>query len=248
MTKVLHRCFGLAILAALTLTGCQLYFGNGDDTSGDCPPGGNRPPGTMCDSSSQCAAGCFCQEGKCEEGGFCGKDTDCPAGYSCDERSSCVPDGKPVCTVDGDCLAGSECVNGGCTTTCVCETDADAKNQGYDFCDEIRSTCKHAGASSCGGAVTCTNPKPVCPAGTVPMVTNGCWADTDLNGQLDCGAIASCDVTPVCAAYQHEADCDAGTGCTIVKKGINCTVPGGGTCQDGQPGCVCAMYVFDSCR
>jgi hypothetical protein len=249
MTKVLHRCFGLALLAALMLTGCQLYFGNEDDGPGG-RPGGPRPPGSTCQSSEQCAAGCFCQGGVCEEGGFCSKDTDCPAGYSCDERSSCVPNGKPSCEKDADCLAGSVCdPNGQCSTTCVCESDADATKGGYDFCDEPRSTCMKFGESTCNGAVTCTNAKPVCPEGTVPMVSNGCWADVDLNGQPDCGAIASCDITPTCQAYQHENDCKTGAGCTIVKKGINCTSEtGGGSCQDGQPGCICAMYVYDSCR
>jgi hypothetical protein len=93
---------GLAFLLALTVTGCQLYFGE-EKSSGD--PGG----GNACVSDRDCAAGCHCDEmsGTCIEAGFCSTARDCPDGYKCDERSSCVPGG-------GSCAAAiaPTCTNG----------------------------------------------------------------------------------------------------------------------------------------
>jgi hypothetical protein len=98
---------GLAFLLAFTITGCQLYFGeeqNSDDdsycaadgyyvrgewVSAQCPGGGNS-----CASNKDCAAGCFCDaaKGTCDEGGFCSEQADCGPNMECDEdRSSCIP-------------------------------------------------------------------------------------------------------------------------------------------------------------
>lgn len=129
MTKLYS--LGLAFLMALTVTGCQLYFGeerNNDDdaycaadgyyvrgewVSAQCPGGGNA-----CATNDDCAAGCYCDDesATCEEAGFCSNATDCPEGYTCDERSSCVPGGgscagaiNPVTCTNGapKCAAGS---------------------------------------------------------------------------------------------------------------------------------------------
>jgi hypothetical protein len=110
---------GLLCLLAFTVTGCQLYFGEeqnsdegycaadgyyvkGEWVSAQCPGGGNA-----CAADKDCASGCFCnlQKGTCDEGGFCSDDQDCPQGYTCDTRSSCIPSGAscagtlaPTCT------------------------------------------------------------------------------------------------------------------------------------------------------
>lgn len=104
---------GLAFLLALTVSGCQLYFGEERDSDDDaycaadgyyvrgqwvsaqCPGGGNA-----CASNDDCAAGCYCDEAKgtCDEGGFCSDAKDCPEGFRCDEeRSSCVPGDRGSC-------------------------------------------------------------------------------------------------------------------------------------------------------
>jgi hypothetical protein len=80
------------------------------------------------------------------------------------------------------------------------------------------------------------------------LVKDGCWADINGDGQYDCSLIGACEAPPTCQAFQHATDCDAATGCTVVTKGINCRAPNGSACQDGQPGCVCAMYVYDRCE
>lgn len=122
MTKLFS--LGLALLMALTVTGCQLYFGeesNNDDdaycaadgyyvrgewVSAQCPGGGNS-----CASDRDCAAGCFCDEatGTCDEAGFCSEARDCPAGYECDERSSCVPSDGGSCAAP---INEATCTNG----------------------------------------------------------------------------------------------------------------------------------------
>jgi hypothetical protein len=201
---------GLLLLLAFTVTGCQLYFGEENDSrdgvclddgyyvggewvSAQCPGGGNK-----CSSNKDCAAGCFCDlmKGTCDEGGFCSDAMDCPMGYKCDERSSCVP-----------------------------------------------------GGGSCLGVLSpsCTNGAPRCPAGSVPLIENGCYFDRDGDGQFDCSPVSQCQAPPTCDAYQYSADCAAAM-CRTITRGEGCTLPGGGACQDGQLGCVCQRYTFERCE
>src|SRR6476659_5091281 len=120
MNKLVHSlALMVAVATTSMLAGCELYFGSHDHNSGStwnycgsdgyyqcrgdsctwvsatCPdPGATNPPpnGYECTSSTDCAAGCYCQGGKCEEGGFCATDSDCGAGYHCNtDRSSCEP-------------------------------------------------------------------------------------------------------------------------------------------------------------
>jgi len=266
MTKTLAS-LRLAILAALsvaTLAGCELYFGDGNNgdswtycgsdgyyvCSGDncewagatCPDGSGS--GFSCTDDTDCAAGCFCDNGTCNEAGFCTTDEDCADGFHCDDRSSCVPD---TCASDADCTAGSFCNNGTCETTCVCETDADAQAAGFGYCDENRSTCLPGSdpAGSCGGTVTCNINAPQCAEGEVALILDGCYTGA-------CKAIAQCDVTPGCSSLAHENDClgrSTGTGadCSAVYTGLNCTKADGTACQSGDAGCTCASFVFNSC-
>jgi hypothetical protein len=249
MIKKLHSsalgALGLALLTTFSLAGCQLYFGGeGDDRPG---VGGGGGGGWSCQEDADCAAGCYCegaadgQSGVCEEAGFCSDDTDCPAGYTCDDRSSCVPDPTPTCELDEDCAAGSSCENGLCEPTCICTSDAEAQAAGYAYCNETRSTCEtELPTGSCGGDVTCTTAEPSCPAGEVALIKDGCYTGT-------CNAIGTCDVSPTCQAYQHEADCFGADGCTASYTGINCTKADGSACQSGDTGCTCESFKFAQC-
>lgn len=254
------------VFSALTLGGCELYFGGHDGGGGgggdrwtycandgyyvcsgdNCEWAGPRcpdDPNYTCETDTDCAAGCYCANGVCEEAGFCGKDGQCPDGFHCDvARSSCVPDG---CATSADCNAGEYCdaASGQCTSSCTCTTDAQAQSQGWGYCDETRGTCEPPLPNgSCGGAVTCNQIMTVCPEGQVALVANGCWTG-------GCGALASCDVTPVCTSLQHEGDClGRAADCTTVYTGINCVNGQGGTCMAGSTGCTCASFEYNSCR
>lgn len=253
----------LLAIATVSLAGCELYFGDsggGDDRwsycaadgyyvcNGDnCEYAGARcpaEPGYTCQDDADCAAGCYCdtESGVCEEAGFCGSQEDCPDGFYCDvDRSSCVPE---TCTTSADCDNGEYCdANGSCQSSCLCNTDAEAQAAGFAYCDEARNTCEPTPiGGSCGGTSTCATAEPTCPAGSVALISEGCYTG-------ECSAIAECDVTPSCEALQHEGDClGASASCTSVYYGINCTNSQGTSCQAGQSGCVCQSFQFAECR
>jgi len=258
----MKHIFSLAAIA-FSLTGCELYFdGHDGDRSGDdrwtycandgyyvcqgedCEWAGARcpdDPNYTCETNEDCAAGCYCADGVCEEAGYCGTNEDCPDGYHCDDkRDSCVPD---ACTTSADCDTGQYCNEGSCTASCTCTTDAEAQSAGFGYCDETRGTCEPPNsAGSCGGAVTCNQIPTSCGDGQVPQILDGCYTGS-------CVAITSCDVTPVCGSLQHEGDCLGRTAdCTSVYTGINCTNSSGTTCTAGSTGCTCETFQFASCR
>lgn len=126
--------FGLVTLTLLAmgsaLAGCHLYLDDDEEYISEPPrpPSGwldsgpppfeDAGPGWQCESNSDCAAGCFCNEQAwCEEAGFCAVDTDCVGDFVCDERSSCVPpepiEPEPDCEDLSDdeaaCLDRVEC-------------------------------------------------------------------------------------------------------------------------------------------
>ncbi len=253
----------IAIASVFSLAGCELYFGGHDGDSGDrwtycasdgyyvcqgdnCEWAGPRcpdDPNYTCETNDDCAAGCYCANGVCEEAGFCGKNGECPDGFHCDEaRSSCVPNG---CTTSADCKSGEYCDPGTqtCTESCVCDTDAQAQASGFGYCDEARHTCEPPNpAGSCAGTVTCNQIMPVCPDMQVAQISEGCWTGA-------CVAISACDVTPACPSLQHEGDClGRATDCTSVYIGLNCTNSSGQACMSGSTGCTCTDFQFSSCR
>ena len=222
MTKL--ASLGLAILMAFAVTGCELYFGPDDGPSagpggeGQCLSDGYYVDGEWV--SAQCPGG----------GNECASNEDCAAGCYC-----VVPDGA---------TQGGKCEEAG-----FCSEDADCA-AGYK-CDDRSSCVPEENPPSCAAPidpVTCTNGAPKCAQGQVPLIQDGCYADINNDGRFDCEVIAACAAPPTCNAFQYTADCMNGNSCTVVTKGINCTMPGGAACQDGQAGCTCAMYVFDSCR
>jgi hypothetical protein len=225
MNKLLSSV-GLAIGIAMVslLAGCQLYFGDSDDRSGDPRPGrpGN-PPGYACDTDADCAAGCFCgEDGTCDEGGFCNVDDDCGEGFQCDkERASCIP-----------------------SPACKCSNDAEAVAQGAGWCDEAKGTCEPGTdpEGACTGALTCTTAAPKCPAGEVALLRDGCYTGA-------CRAIAACEAPPVCSNLQHEGDCISRNGdCGTVYNGHGCTKPSGDACRVGDADCTCTSFSFAACE
>lgn len=252
MNKLLSS-LGVAIAVATVslLAGCQLYFGSsgssGGGGAGGGPNGGGgggsdgNPPGFKCTMDTDCAAGCFCANGVCSEGGFCATDKDCGGGFHCDTgRSSCIP--NPQCTADAQCKPGAMCdiKSGACTATCACASDAEAIKAGFGWCDETRNTCMTGTdpAGMCLAPITCTGPAPTCPDNQVPLVKDGCFTGK-------CRAITACEGAPVCAALQHQDDCDArNADCASTFTGHNCH---GTTCGVSDADCVCESYSFAAC-
>ena len=273
MTRLLHSIgFVVAIATVSTLAGCDLYFGgsgsggdrwtycgsdgfyscHGDNcewVSATCPADGGTgtPTGGACTVNTDCAAGCFCQDGTCAEGGFCTMDSDCGPGYHCDTaRSSCEPNPTTTCTSNADCANGTVCdtTTGSCTATCTCETDAQAVAGGFDYCDETRFTCMKGSdpVGNCTGTLSCQVTPPLCNEHEVPGIFAGCYT-----GQ--CRAIAVCEAAPTCAAIQHEDDClGRPTDCSTVYTGINCKKTDGSACHAGDTGCLCDSFQFSSCQ
>lgn len=259
------------VFAAATAGGCDLYFdGHGDhgdrwnycgsdgyySCHGDdcewvgstCPTDGGgtgAPTGSSCSSNTDCAAGCFCQNGTCEEGGFCTTDTDCGDGYHCDtSRNSCEPNPVSTCTTDTDCAAGTICVSGTCTATCACTTDEQAVAGGYDYCDETRGTCMKGSdpVGDCVGTVTCNTSPPLCDEHSVPGIFAGCYTGA-------CRPIAQCEAAPACSSVSHEDDClDRNTDCSAVYTGIGCKKSDGSACHAGDAGCTCDSFSFSKCE
>jgi hypothetical protein len=266
-----HITLLVAAAAMVLAAGCSLYFGEGNHSGSwsycgqdgyyecwdnecywrgsQCPAGvgSGRPPGFECNTHSDCAAGCYCGDGYCEEAGFCTKDSDCGNGYTCNEsRSSCEPGDVPTtCTDDTGCPTGQYCDSGSntCVSSCVCVTNAEAKNQGFDYCDEARQTCMVGSDPSgeCDGEITCNLGRPTCPQYQTPVIANGCWTG-------ECVVIGSCGVKPPCQNLSHESDCRADDTCAVSYTGINCRTPDNSPCTAGDSNCTCDSYVYASCR
>jgi hypothetical protein len=272
-----HSIALLVATVTLALSGCELYFGEEENNGSwtycgsdgyyecndndcywrgpECPAGGwgsgsstTPPDGFECNTSSDCAAGCYCANGICEEAGFCTKDSDCGNGYTCDEqRSSCVPeeDTQTTCSDDWGCPNGEYCdaATNKCTESCLCTTDAVAVAGGYDFCDEARSTCLLGvdPEGTCAGEVTCNQIRPKCPAGQVALIANGCYTGA-------CNWIPSCEATPACAAYGNDNDCRSDSSCASSYTGTGCKKPDNTACQAGDTNCTCQTYSFAACN
>ena len=245
---LVSKCVGAAmVLATVAIGGCQLYFGDpsGSDTGGG-GGGGGSGSGYSCASNTDCAAGCYCNNGVCEEGGFCGSDSDCGQGYHCDAtRASCEPNPPaPVCDANNPCPQGQYCdATGTCQTSCICDNDADAVRQGFGWCDTTSHTCEPGTdpAGDCNDPVTCTTKAPTCAAGSVPLVLAGCYTG-------DCRSIDLCEGPPACSDLQNESDClSRAADCTATYVGHNCHSSDGSSCTSGSTGCTCDTFTFASC-
>jgi hypothetical protein len=272
MNKLVHSLGLMVALAATSmLAGCELYFGSHDHGNGStwnycgsdgyyqcqgdscswvsatCPDPGTQPPGNYeCTSSTDCAAGCYCDSGKCEEGGFCATDEDCGDGYHCNtDRSSCEPN-PPGCQADTDCASGQTCdvTTGACTASCVCDSDASAVQQGFGYCDEARQTCMTGtdpNGTCAGTAGANCAAAPQCASGQVPLIgADGCYTGA-------CEDYGACSAAPVCEHINDETNCLGRMDCGADYTGHNCHKADGTACHDGDVGCTCESFTFASC-
>jgi Cys-rich repeat protein len=244
MNKLLNSLGLLVAAAALsTLAGCDLYYGNGGGGGGGgytyCAADGEH----SCDANNNCHwVSSTCSDSGSGSGSSTGSGSG--SGYQCTDSSQCAAGcycSGGVCTEGGFCTTNADCGPGYvCDTnrsSCIpgCTQDSDCSSG--QVCDTSTATCT---AGSCGGTVTCTTAVPQCPSGEVPTIANGCYTG-------NCEAYASCDVPPVCANINDEADCLGRTDCGATYTGIDCTKPDGTACKSGDTGCTCASFVFATC-
>ncbi len=159
----------------------------------------------------------------------------------CVRLSSCAPDGcgsPALCTEDpfvdpyghpgeridfqADACELTMCWPGTtCASTC---TSADG------CLDTCVTTCTGPADDACRGPVTCAEPPPACPAGTVPGIAAGCWAGY---------CIPEEQCLHACAALLTEAACAPDPLCRVTHREECVPTPGGG---------VDCHFVFDVCR
>ena len=148
------------------LAGCELYFGSHDTTTAHLEllrvrwllpvprrqlhvglgrpapsPASTGSGGYECTSSTDCAAGCYCANGTCEEGGFCAHRRRLRRGLPLRrDRSSCEPDGRRLHGADAECPTGQTCdarpAAARRRASCSTATPS-AKAQGFGYCDEL---------------------------------------------------------------------------------------------------------------
>lgn len=200
-----------AAVWAISLTGCDLYFGPGDGGPcnwGECrddgwdeplPPPGT--PGGFCDVDRDCASGCFCAaddrgDSYCEESGFCSRDDECGQGFTCDEsRATCIPE-----------ETRDNCFDTGCPDGMYCQDDG-----------------------QCISAPTCTN-NVDCDPGFECAPDGSCVPTTP---QMECEANADCFVSCYCSDEgwcEESGFCDSNDDC---EDGMVCDDRN--TCVPGEP-------------
>jgi len=250
----------MAGLGFLALAGCEIYFGPPSDCNDwdDCratpweppsevPPGGS---GWACDVDSDCAPGCYCDNGSpgegfgyCQEAGFCTIDAECATGFYCDvRRNSCVPrreDGRE-CNGDWDCPDGAWCL----TDIGVCVGEPPPPDQ---RCEEDREC-----------AMGCVCNEGVC------IETGFCRSDEDCGGDMVCdldradpAGTGTCDFPvseppppPTCQELVNVDECLATPGCDPIFTGENCTCADGSDacdCSAAPDTCMCETYEFAGC-
>lgn len=230
-TMIRNALILAAALGALTLAGCDIYFGPG--TGSDCqewgtcddltPSPGPAEPGEACINNNECAAGCACLNGACVETGFCDQPFDCSMGMECDTgRATCIPEGSnDGCLVDSDCAGTSYCDVGAnvCVPSWGCYTASDC-GPGWD-CNP-NGTCVPASCLSdneCFEGCACEVGSGVC------QETGFCARDSDCSPW--CNAAGECS--------NLTCDLDRGT-CTFPQS--NPASCGGQiTCNQGAPVC-----------
>gem|GEM_PF-1335334 len=150
-----------------------------------------------CDST-MCGAGDHC-EVQCRP-----SDPTDPMTPMSDCTATCVPDAGLGCAAI-DCAPGAHCVE-----TCAAMPCMDPAG-----CPELcRGECVPDGPGECHAPVSCDALPPVCPAGTVAGVANGCWTGY-------CIPTSQCDdpQPPRCNELDDELSCLARAECTPLYTG-----------------------------
>ncbi len=149
---------------------------------------------------------CF-PESSDDEG--CYDDSECGQGFSCNSAEICL---APPSNGNGD-----ECPEELCGVPQPC----------YGFC--VPTTAP----GECDGEITCDQfMEPICPDGTVPGISDGCWTGS-------CIPLSSCPLS-TCAEIQNEAMCVQRDDCNALYEGLDC--------ECTPENCDCATWVFDSCE
>jgi len=147
------------------------------------------PQGPSCTDDTQCAAGCYCLNGTCEETNICSTDADCPTEEFCDTtRATCMPDpiippGGPSCAGEITCAFGAPSCPAGWVPTiqdgCWTGQCADLL-LGCDTapsCGVINTEGLCLDRGDCGAVYSgqnCTNPS----GATCSMGDSGCTCET----------------------------------------------------------------------
>lgn len=141
-----------------------------------------------------------------EEG--CFGDEECGEGFSCNASEICLP---PPSDTNGDPCPEELCgVPQPCYGFCVPEQDP----------------------GECDGEVFCDAPPPICPADSVPGISNGCFTGY-------CIPLSACPSVP-CEQIQSEAMCVQSNNCNALYEGVDC--------QCTPESCECGSWIFDSCE
>ncbi len=151
-----------------------------------------------CTDDVECGLGEACVAGDCRFTG-CAGDSDCAVGrcrtdvYACTEcaASADCPEGKPVCTAEGKCVA--------------CKVDGDCRAPGPSYCEGSSGACVYckkdehcANGLSCGTDGTCHGARLGAPCGEGASCDTGLMCVT-VNGADQCRRGCSL-YTPECSA------------------------------------------------
>lgn len=192
--KPFHVLSLIAVIGMITASGCEFDIHHRRGSGG-----GTVEPGYPCKLSPECAEGCYCGDGICEEAGFCTTNDHCGPGFRCNtERSSCEPI-PPGCKLDTECNQAAG-----------------------EVCDVANAKCT---TGSCAGAITCNTVAPTCASGSVPLIFNGCYTGYCLAAN-QCSESPVCEhVNDETNCLGRVADCTAvyvGRNCTNTQTGQAC--------------------------
>ena len=177
-----------------------------------------------------CKQACFGDWDECEAG---------PDGCKVKKKTEPTPG---CCSADGDCDAGSVCVDGAAGKG-SCELAAPAGKCWSDADCKEAQTCE--GANTCPCDMDCMT---VNPGSCKPLDGPCCFEDTDCGDSMVCvpqaeGKPGRCGEAPKVGACWADSDCEVGESCASVMKTCPCDLE---ECEAFQPG-VCSAPLPPPC-